>query len=77
MQASRRVLLVVSVISLIKLFRNTLFHMNLATCRFLPSCSEYAVESIRLNGFIRGGWRALARVLRCHSLARGGVNPVR
>jgi uncharacterized protein len=48
-----------------------------ASCRFYPSCSEYARESITKYGFIRGALLALARLLRCHPFNKGGFDPVR
>jgi uncharacterized protein len=45
-------------------------------CRFVPSCSEYAMEAVERYGAVRGGLRALMRVLRCHPFAAGGYDPV-
>jgi putative membrane protein insertion efficiency factor len=46
------------------------------TCRYLPTCSEYAVEAIRSRGALIGGLKALWRILRCNPLFRGGYDPV-
>src|SRR5277367_2263265 len=45
-------------------------------CRFVPTCSYYAVEAVERYGAVRGGLMALGRLLRCHPLARGGYDPV-
>jgi putative membrane protein insertion efficiency factor len=45
-------------------------------CRYVPSCSEYAMEAIELHGALRGGMKAAWRLLRCHPFARGGYDPV-
>ena len=46
-------------------------------CRFHPTCSEYAEESIRTHGLRRGGPMALRRLLRCHPWGGAGYDPVR
>ncbi|MCP4747584.1 MAG: membrane protein insertion efficiency factor YidD [Desulfobacteraceae bacterium] len=45
-------------------------------CRFYPSCSQYAIESIRKHGLIKGCWYALKRFLKCHPWGAGGFDPV-
>ena len=45
-------------------------------CRFVPTCSEYAMEAIERQGVIRGGLLAAGRLLRCHPFARSGYDPV-
>src|SRR5271165_7354501 len=45
-------------------------------CRFVPTCSEYAMEAVERYGAVRGGLMALGRLLRCHPFARGGYDPV-
>jgi len=42
-----------------------------ARCRFLPTCSEYAVVAIERFGAVKGGWLALKRFLRCHPFYKG------
>jgi putative membrane protein insertion efficiency factor len=45
-------------------------------CRFVPSCSTYALEALRDHGTMRGGFLALRRVCRCHPLGGHGFDPV-
>jgi hypothetical protein len=44
------------------------------SCRFYPSCSEYAIVAIRTHGVLRGSWLALTRLGRCHPFHPGGVD---
>lgn len=46
------------------------------SCRFAPSCSQYAVEALREHGAIRGLWLAVCRLARCHPFHPGGYDPV-
>ena len=46
-------------------------------CRFYPSCSEYAYETIQKNGLIKGGWSIIKRLLRCHPYHPGGIDLVK
>ncbi len=46
-------------------------------CRFVPTCSEYAMEAVEKHGVLGGLGRAVWRLLRCHPLSRGGYDPVR
>ena len=45
-------------------------------CRFTPTCSQYAVESLERHGLLTGLYRTLRRLLRCHPFHSGGVDPV-
>ena len=45
-------------------------------CRFVPTCSEYAIEAVERHGALRGSWLAAGRLLRCHPFARAGFDPV-
>ena len=46
------------------------------SCRFQPTCSQYALQSVERFGAWRGGWLTLKRLLRCHPFHPGGYDPV-
>ena len=46
------------------------------SCRFEPSCSQYAIAAINQHGPLRGGWLSLRRVLKCHPFGPHGLDPV-
>ena len=46
------------------------------SCRFVPSCSEYAYQAVQKYGVFRGLWLGLGRLLRCHPFCPGGYDPV-
>lgn len=61
----------------IRFYRRYLSGLKRApTCRFLPTCSEYALEAIETRGAVVGGAKAVWRILRCNPLFRGGYDPV-
>jgi putative membrane protein insertion efficiency factor len=45
-------------------------------CRYLPTCSEYALEAISRHGPLKGGWLTLKRICRCHPWGGSGHDPV-
>jgi uncharacterized protein len=63
-------------IFLIELYRHTMSPMRLPTCRFTPTCSQYAIEALREYGLIRGGLLAVVRLLKCGPWHRGGWDPI-
>lgn len=61
---------------MVDFYRNHISHILLHSCRFHPTCSEYAMEALRHYGTIRGSWLSICRLLRCHPWAPGGFDPV-
>jgi putative membrane protein insertion efficiency factor len=61
---------------LITAYQKLLSPMLPRSCRFYPSCSEYAKQAIQKYGVVRGGWLALKRIARCHPGNPGGLDPV-
>ncbi len=64
------------VLLLLRAYKWAVSPMFLPACRYVPTCSEYAMEAVDRYGAVRGGLMAVWRVLRCHPLAKGGLDPV-
>jgi putative membrane protein insertion efficiency factor/ribonuclease P protein component len=60
----------------ITIYRHAISPLFPPSCRYIPTCSEYALEAIRIHGFIRGSALAARRVGRCHPWHDGGYDPV-
>ena len=58
-------------LALIRFYRKTISPHTPPSCRFIPTCSQYALEAIEKYGAARVGWLALKRILRCHPFHRG------
>jgi putative membrane protein insertion efficiency factor len=63
-------------LALITAYQKLLSPMLPRSCRFYPSCSEYAKQAIQKYGVVKGGWLALKRIARCHPGNPGGLDPV-
>jgi putative membrane protein insertion efficiency factor len=64
------------VILLIRVYQLTLSSVMGRTCRFLPTCSDYATEAVQKHGVICGGALAVRRISRCHPWGGEGFDPV-
>ncbi|MET0197783.1 MAG: membrane protein insertion efficiency factor YidD [Rhodococcus fascians] len=65
-----------TLVFLIELYRNYVSPLRLPTCRFTPTCSEYAVDALKTHGAIKGLILACARLLKCAPWHSGGWDPV-
>ena len=64
----------------IKIYRWCISPMFPPACRFMPTCSEYAMDALTLHGPVKGGWLTARRLLKCHPVKRlggaSGFDPV-
>lgn len=65
-----------AVLALLRGYRWAISPMLPPACRYVPTCSEFAMEAVERYGALRGSAKAVWRVLRCHPFTRGGVDPV-
>lgn len=73
------------VIKILKLYQSTFsfdhgilkIFKPLGYCRYRPTCSDYAIEAISKYGAIKGGFKAIWRVMRCNPWSKGGWDPVK
>lgn len=63
-------------VSILKFYRKYISPLKPPTCRFTPTCSEYAIEAIEKYGAKKGGFLAIKRILRCNPFFPGGNDPV-
>lgn len=61
-------------IKIIRLYQRYISPLKKPCCRFYPSCSMYAVIAIEKYGVLRGGIKAVLRILRCNPLFKGGID---
>ena len=64
------------VLFLLRVYKRAVSPLFLPACRYVPSCSEYAMEAVDRHGVARGSMMAIWRVFRCHPFAKGGIDPV-
>jgi len=63
-------------LALIWLYQRLLSPLFAGSCRFEPTCSEYARQAVLIHGPFKGSWLAFWRLVRCQPLCRGGYDPV-
>jgi putative membrane protein insertion efficiency factor len=68
--------LIRGLIFVIQLYRHMVSPLRLPTCRFTPTCSQYAVDALAQFGLVHGSWLAAVRLAKCGPWHRGGWDPV-
>jgi uncharacterized protein len=63
-------------IALVRVYQVVVSPLVGPRCKYYPSCSNYAIEAVRMHGALRGAGMAAWRVLRCNPLSNGGLDPV-
>ncbi len=64
-------------IYLIKFYRKYISPLKAPSCRFIPTCSQYALEAVEKYGFLKGGYLSVKRILKCHPFHEGGYDPLK
>lgn len=65
------------ILYLIKMYKKGISPMFPPRCKYVPSCSQYALEAIEKYGVIKGGLKSAWRILRCNPFSRGGFDPLK
>ena len=65
-----------AMIGLIRFYQSWLSPLRMPACRYLPTCSEYALQAVEVHGPASGAWLGLKRVCRCHPWGGAGADPV-
>ena len=63
-------------IGLVRLYQKYISPLRPACCRYVPTCSQYALEALRKYGPLKGSYLAVRRILRCHPWGGSGYDPV-
>ena len=63
-------------LALVRFYRRAISPLRPPSCRYTPTCSQYALEAIEKYGALKGGWMAFRRILRCNPFHKGGYDPV-
>ncbi|MCC9089308.1 MULTISPECIES: membrane protein insertion efficiency factor YidD [Bacillus] len=63
-------------IGMIRFYQKYISPLTPPSCRFYPTCSNYGLEAIKTHGALKGGWLTIKRILKCHPLHPGGIDPV-
>ena len=58
-------------IALVRFYQKYISPLTPPTCRYVPTCSQYALEALQKYGALKGGWLAIKRICRCHPFHKG------
>jgi uncharacterized protein len=64
------------VLALLRAYKWAISPLFPPACRYIPTCSQYAMEAVERYGVVRGGMKAFGRLMRCHPFVHGGYDPV-
>ena len=67
----------IKMIDIYKMFFSPIFEYMGVTCKYYPTCSEYARQAITERGFLQGSYLSVKRVLKCNPFSKGGYDPVK
>tara|TARA_B100001996_G_C18659727_1_gene592595 strand:- start:798 stop:1049 length:252 start_codon:yes stop_codon:yes gene_type:complete len=67
---------ILPILFLINIYQKIISPITPASCRFTPTCSNYAIDSLKKHSFLRGIYLSINRILRCHPWSKGGFDPV-
>lgn len=63
-------------VAVIRFYQKVLSPLTVSSCRFVPSCSSYAIQALKTHGLLGGLFLTVVRILKCHPLHPGGYDPV-
>lgn len=76
MKVTLRQILIAIPLLLIRFYQKFISPYLPSSCRYTPTCSQYAVEALQKYGLFKGGWLAFRRIMRCHPWGGSGYDPV-
>jgi len=67
---------ILPILFLINIYQKIISPITPASCRFTPTCSNYAIDSLKKYSILKGIYLSINRILRCHPWSKGGFDPV-